>query len=70
MQWTVRRYTSYTYYFFMICKNCSGEYVGETGIPINERTNLHRSRIENEKNHKLDISQYIGNNKNLKFTIS
>ena len=28
--------------YLLICKNSSGEYVGETGIQINERTNLHR----------------------------
>ena len=45
--------------YVLICQKCKGEYVGETGVTINERTNLHRSQIIHEKYRKLKVSQHI-----------
>ena len=45
--------------YVLICQKCKGEYVGETGVAINERTNLHRSQIIHEKYRKLKVSQHI-----------
>jgi len=51
--------------YVLICNNCKEEYVGETGVAINERTNLHRSQIITEEYRNLKVSKHIhrcGNN--------
>ena len=45
--------------YILICAHCKAEYVGETGVPINERTNLHRNQIIHEKYRNLKVSKHI-----------
>ena len=52
--------------YLLICMSCKGEYCGETGIQINERINLHRNQISNDKYRKMAVCKHVnecGNNK-------
>ena len=55
--------------YLLICDRCKKEYVGETGCGINERTNLHRSQIKNEKYAILKVSKHVRNCGNKEFKI-
>ena len=55
--------------YCLICDNCKKEYLGETGIQINERTNLHRNQIKHEKYGKLNVCKHIRTCSNEQFKI-
>ena len=68
--YTLRRNTSMTckskdLLYLLTCNGCDEEYIGETGIPLNRRMNLHRNQIKNEKYTTLKMSKHVrecGNN--------
>ena len=47
--------------YLLVCGNpkCRREYVGETGIPINLRTNLHRNQINDDNYGKMKMCKHI-----------
>ena len=51
--------------YVLICGTCNMEYIGETGIKLNERMNLHRSQMTNPRYRILNVSKHLndcGNN--------
>lgn len=45
--------------YLLVCAGCKKEYIGETGVSINQRTNLHRSHVKHEHYGKLKVSKHI-----------
>ncbi|KAL5255370.1 hypothetical protein ACHWQZ_G014702 [Mnemiopsis leidyi] len=51
--------------YMLICPTCKKEYIGETGIQLNSRMNLHRNQMNNPQYRILNVSKhlnYCGNN--------
>ena len=45
--------------YCLICPTCKEEYIGETGIPLHKRMNLHRNQIEIEEYRNLPCSKHL-----------
>ena len=45
--------------YLMTCLGCKKIYIGETGICLNLRINLHRQQIEHKKYTILNVSTHI-----------
>ena len=56
--------------YVLICPTCKEEYIGETGIQLSSRMNLHRSQMTNPNYGILNVSRHLndcGNNNFLVF---
>lgn len=45
--------------YYLVCSNCKAGYIGETGIPLNLRTNIHRNHTNSPKNRKLQCNEHF-----------
>ena len=45
--------------YVIFCMGCSKSYIGETGLILSHRTNLHRSHIRNSNWRQLEVSHHV-----------
>jgi hypothetical protein len=47
--------------YYLVCKKCQEDYVGETSLQLNLRMNLHRDQVRHEKYSKIHASDHFRN---------